>query len=41
MRESKPIANDAEVHSIAVAVRDRWELRIDSPFASIVGDGKV
>lgn len=38
MRESEPIANDAEVHSIAVAIRDRWEPRTDSAFASIVVD---
>jgi hypothetical protein len=38
MREPEPIANDAEVHVIAVALRDRWESRTDSPFASIVVD---
>jgi hypothetical protein len=38
MRESEPIANDAEVHSIAVAIRDRWEPRTDSPYAGIVVD---
>ena len=38
MQESEPIANDAEVHSIAVAVRHRWEPRTESPFASIVVD---
>jgi hypothetical protein len=38
MPEPEPIANDAEVHGIAVAVRDRWESRTDSPFASIVVD---
>jgi hypothetical protein len=29
---------DAEVHGIAVAIRERWELDGDSPFASIVVD---
>jgi hypothetical protein len=38
MPESEPIANDTEVHSIAVAIRDRWEPHADSPFASLVVD---
>jgi aminoglycoside 9-adenylyltransferase len=38
MSESEPIAIDAGVHSIAVAILERWESRADSPFASIVVD---
>jgi hypothetical protein len=41
MREAEPLANDAEVHDIAVAVRDRWESRTDSPYASIAVDNNA
>lgn len=36
--DSNPIPIDEDAHGVAVAIRDRWEKRTDSPFASLAVD---